>query len=84
MYAVSRENPSGEAELVYASGGSDLDRLPDLDEFIVIGDYLYFDEVELRRDILDGVEYLTISHASDVQKIRVGLKDGSFTRIKFE
>ena len=84
VYAVSRENPSGEAELVYASGGFDLDRLPDLDEFIVIGDYLYFDEVELRRDILDGVEYLTISHASDVQKIRVGLKDGSFTRIKFE
>jgi len=84
VYAVLRDNPSAEAELVYESAGFDLDRLPDLDEFIVMGNYLYFDEVGLLREVIDGVEYLTISHASDVCKVRVGLKDGSVVRIKCE
>lgn len=84
VYAVDRENPSGEAELVYNNGGEIRLCSAGVDTYCVFGDYLYFNEITVKREVLNGVEYTTFSHADDVSKIRIGLKDGSFTRISFE
>ena len=84
VYAVDRDNPSAEAELVYEASVIDGNRMADLDNCAVFGDYLYFNEITVRREVLGGVEFVTFSLADDVSKIRVGLKDGSFTRISFD
>ena len=83
MYAVSRENPSGEAELVYEVTVSDQDRVAMLAESIVVGDYLYYTEAYVWRQVINGVEYVDFSEHEE-SKVRVGLKDGSFTRISFD
>ncbi|MBQ8511029.1 MAG: hypothetical protein IJ497_00300 [Clostridia bacterium] len=83
MYAVSRENPSGEAELVYEVSVSEQDRVAMLAESIVVGDYLYYTEAYVWRQVIDGVEYVTFSEHEE-GKVRVGLEDGSVMRIAFE
>ncbi|MBQ2724547.1 MAG: hypothetical protein IJF78_02450 [Clostridia bacterium] len=83
IYSVPRENPSAEPELVYDNGGETL--VANLNHpYTIFGDYLYFDEIELTREVIEGVEYIYFNSARETSKIRVGLKDGSYTKIKFE
>ncbi len=83
VYAVDRDNPSGEAELVYHLDGNN-PLATAAHNYVVLGDYLYFDEITVKNTIINGVEYTYFSSAETVSKIRVGLKDGSFTRISFD
>ncbi|MBQ8370159.1 MAG: hypothetical protein IJY35_09295 [Clostridia bacterium] len=83
VYAADRGNPSGKSEMVYEADGFDQNHMAYLKEFAVVGDSLYFKEVTLSRQVIDGAESITISHPG-AARIRVGLKDGSFTRIAFE
>jgi len=83
VYAVDRDNPSGEAELVYEVTGVDLEHIAMLGEILVVGDYLYFTEAYVWRQVIDGVEYVDFSEHEE-SKIRVGLKDGSVRRIEYE
>ena len=46
-----------------------------------MGDYLFYYEVELEVEVVNGTEYIRTGGSS---RIRIGLKDGSFTRISFE
>jgi len=83
VYSVDRSNPSAEAELVYDNGGEFL--VSNLNHpYVVFGDYLYMDEIELTREVINSREYVYYNSAFEVSKIRVGLKDGSYTKIKFE
>jgi len=83
VYAVSRDNPAGDAETVYTSDGLDGNHMAYLNEFAVADGYLYFKEVELVREVINGVESVTISHPG-AAAIRVNLADGTFMRIEFE
>lgn len=84
VYAADRDNPSAEAVLVYDNEGQYPISNAGIDCYCVFGDYLYFNEITVLREILDGVEYTTFSYADDISKIRVGLKDGSVMKVKFE
>jgi len=84
LYAADRANPLSEAELVYESTVMGTDRLADLNTCVVLGDYLYFDEIDIIREVHNSVEYVYFASSYQVDKIRVNLKDGSVTRIKFE
>ncbi|MBQ8370157.1 MAG: hypothetical protein IJY35_09285, partial [Clostridia bacterium] len=81
---VDRDSLSDEAELVYDNEGQYPISNAGIDCYCVFGDYLYFSEITVRREVLDGVEYTTFSYADDISKIRVGLEDGTFTKVKFE
>ncbi|MBQ2724550.1 MAG: hypothetical protein IJF78_02465 [Clostridia bacterium] len=83
LYAVDRDNPSGDAELIYASENIAADKLAKLDSCIALGDYLYFDQIEITREVINGKEYIFKSSARNVEKIRYGLKDGSLSRVTF-
>ncbi|MBQ8333784.1 MAG: hypothetical protein IJX93_08430 [Clostridia bacterium] len=84
LYAVDRDNPSGEPELVYEVSGIPLNRALKLEDAVVLGDYLYVDEVDITREVIDGTEYVYFDYSRDVSKLRIGLKDGSAVRIVFE
>jgi len=84
LYAVDRENPSSEAELVYEVSDIPLNKAVMLEDAVVLGDYLYIDEVDILREVVDGKEYVSFDYARNVSKIRIGLRDGSAVRISFE
>jgi len=84
LYAVDRDNPSVAEEMVYEVNGIPLDKALRLESSVVVGDYLYVDEINVLREVRNGQEYVSFDYARDVSKIRVGLKDGSFTRISFD
>jgi len=81
MYAVDRENPSGEAKLVYELSGIGTGCMPNFYGSAVVGDFLYFKEVRLQTEVVGGMEYLS---TTDVNIIRVNLTDGTSVRIEFE
>lgn len=81
VYAVDRDNLSGEAELIYETEDVSAGSMPRFNEFVVMGDYLFYYEVELEVEVVNGTEYTRTGGSS---RIRIGLKDGSFTRIRFE
>jgi len=83
IYAVSRDNPAEEAELIYDNNGETM-LCNSNHDYMVLGDYLYHDETAVIREVIGGREYVYFSSADQKNKIRVGLKDGSFTRISFD
>ena len=84
LYSVDRNNPSVVEEVVYEVKDIPLDKAVMLESAVVIGDYLYIDEINVLREVRQGKEYVSFDYSRDVSKIRIGLKDGSFTRISFE
>lgn len=83
VYAADRNDPS-KSELVYDCAGEYV--ISDsVDNYIVIGDHLYFQEDEVLHEVDDfGNEYTYFSSAFHVNRIRVNLKTGEMTRIQFE
>ena len=81
MYAVDRDNLTGDAELVCEFSGIGNGYMPNFYGAAVVGNCLYFSEYRLATEVVGGTEYMT---TTDVNKIRMGLDDGTFTRIAFE
>lgn len=82
VYAVDR-NELSETELVYDCAGEYV-ICTTVSGYVVLGDNLYFDEIAIVNETLDGVEYTYFSYASDLSKMRVNLTTGEMTRIRFE
>ncbi len=81
LYVADRNNPSENAETVYEITASSANTMPYLWNITVLGDYLFYEEISLSTQVIAGTEY---TQTNDTTKIRVGLKDGSFTRISFD
>jgi len=82
VYAADR-NDLSESTLIYDNNGEyvicDL-----LVNYSIFGNYLYFEEDEIIREVINGVEYTYFSSADTVNKIRVNLTTGEMRRIVFE
>lgn len=84
LYAVDRYHPSEAEELAYEVSGIALDKAARLESAVVMGDYLYIDEIDILREVKNGREYVSFDYARNVSKLRIGLRDGSLVRITFE
>lgn len=82
VYRVDRAQP-GEAELVFDHPGEYFLASP-LTSYCVIDDCLYFDEPELVKETIEGVDYVYYDYAITMNRIRADLKTGEITRLKFE
>lgn len=80
--AADRDELS-ESELVYDCAGEYV-ICTTAGGYVILGDHLYFDEIEIVKETLDGVEYVYFSYARNLSKIRVNLTTGEMTRIQFE
>jgi len=83
IYAVDRDNPSQNAELIYDNNGETI-LCNGNHHYTVIDGYLYYDEVAVKREVLGGMEFTTIASAEQQEKIRVNLADGTSFKIALE
>ena len=84
LYAVDRYTPYEAEEMAYEVSGIALNKAAMLESAVVMGDYLYMDEIDILREVKNGREYVSFDYARNVSKIRIGLRDGSAVRISFE
>ena len=82
IYAVDRDNPSKNAELIYDNNGETM-LCNGNHHYTVINGCLYYDEVAVRTEILNGTEYTLFASSDGQNKIRVNLADGTTTKISF-
>jgi len=83
IYAVDRTNPSQNAELIYDNNGETM-LCNGNHHYTVVNGCLYYDEVEVMREVIGGMEYTYFASSRQQNKIRVNLADGTTTKISFE
>ena len=83
VWRVSREDPAGEAALIYDAEGR-YNIASEITGYAVFGNHIYFDKIDVVRETRNGVEYVYFSIADDLYKIRVDLETGAEEEIRFE
>jgi len=83
IYAVDRDNPSQNAELIYDNNDETMLCRTGNHHYTIINGCLYYDEVAVRTEILNGTEYTLFASSDGQNKIRVNLADGTTTKISF-
>ncbi len=83
IYAVDRNNPSHDAELIFDNGGETM-ICNSSHDYMIIDDYLYYDDVTVMREVLGGIEYTYFASGKGMSKVRYNLKDGSSVKFTFD
>ena len=86
IYAVDRDDPGGEPTLVYDCAGKYYIGEPDVSDYVIFGDDLYFSLLKVTRRIheVTGEEYLTFDMSGDYPKVHVNLSTGEEEIYRFD